>query len=271
MIILPSRDRAITALADTSQPNIDAKEKAARARLEIQLNTIIGPVAPAGFLPGTGKINLETLVPELGFGQLDGLVFTKKSPETKIVVTTDVLLRKWIAAHNAGESGHDSQVPTDITKALTSEDFFTFAVSSDASVAIFAALPVQAPAAGMANAFLIQRRQDIALSEPDEIAVTLVRGGRVFVAIQSLTEKIPPIPACDAVWHNYEAKHDAAFAAYQASGLKNENLFAQATKLEEQGDTAYRQCFGAHFKDQAAFAAALHQAQALSDTLEVRK
>jgi hypothetical protein len=266
-----SRDRAIAALADSSQPNYDAKEKAALAKLEIQLKAIIGLVAPVGFSPSAGRINLETLSPEVGFGQLDGLVFTKKDPATKVVVTTDVLLRKWIAAYNAGDSGHSSPIPADFAKALISENFFTFAVSSDTAVAIFAVLPVQAPAGEIAHALLIQHRQDIALSEPDEIAVTVVRGGKVFAAIQLVKGKIAPVPACDAVWRTYEAKHDTSLAAYRASGLKDENLFAQATKFEEQGDAGYRECFAARFKDQAAFAATVRQAEALRETLEVGK
>ncbi|MDR3463833.1 MAG: hypothetical protein P4L76_16110 [Beijerinckiaceae bacterium] len=265
---LASRDRAIAALADSSRPGFDAKEKAARASLETKLRAVIGPVAPAGFRPIDGKINLETLSADLGFGQLDGLRFDKRNPTTKIVVTTQALLRQWIAGQNARGSDADSHVPTEIVKAVASESFYTFAISSDAAVAKFADLPVNAPGATIATVLLVQRRQDVVLSVPDELMASVVRGDVVFVAAQSLLGKVPPIPACDEIWHSHEKKRDEAMAAYNASGLKDEKQFDRATALEAQGDVAYRQCFAARFKDQAASAAALRQAQALVETLK---
>ena len=63
--------------------------------LERQLQQLIGPYIRKGF-SAKGKINLETLAPELGYGKLDGLIYSSVDGRTTILVTTKELLINWL-------------------------------------------------------------------------------------------------------------------------------------------------------------------------------
>src|SRR6266481_9236429 len=68
-----TRDNFIRQFSTASSPEANSDEKAL-SKLEKQLQLIIGPVDVAHF-PKRGKINLETLYQDAGFGQVDGLRF----------------------------------------------------------------------------------------------------------------------------------------------------------------------------------------------------
>src|SRR5437660_458104 len=93
---IAARDRYIETFKkyeDAHQSNDRSDEEAGRALrdLEAQLQRIIGPVSIKGF-SGAGKINLQTLVQEEGFGMMDGLVFDNAPNSTthhlEVFVTT---------------------------------------------------------------------------------------------------------------------------------------------------------------------------------------
>ena len=49
-------------------------------------------------MSGAGKLNLDTLIEgDQGFGLLDGLVYGAGDAKTRVIVTTDGLLRRWLA------------------------------------------------------------------------------------------------------------------------------------------------------------------------------
>src|SRR6266436_6899925 len=68
-----TRDNFIRQFSTPSSPEANSYEKT-HSKLEKQLELIIGPVDVAHF-PKRGKINLETLQQDAGFGQVDGLRF----------------------------------------------------------------------------------------------------------------------------------------------------------------------------------------------------
>lgn len=267
---LAARDRHVADI-ERAAPTLDPKslsgrEERALADLEKQLKAIIGPVSITGLAP-EGKINLETLLREQGFGKLDGVVFTAPDASTTVVATTTGLLKSWLKAHE--NWWPDSpRMPQDIKRALATSAFYTQAISTDASVAIYADIPVAAPAdAAPATALLVIRRQDVVPVMPNEILVSAVRGTRVFIASQPVAATISPIPACAAVLQRFQKKADAAFAAYRASKQQDEKRFEEYVKLGDDGDAAFRRCFAERFKDESAFASVTRQAQSLFDRL----
>lgn len=240
-------------------------EDRARSDLETMLKAMIGPVTVKG-LPPAGRINLETLFKEMGFGRLDGLVFG--APDAAFaVVTTDGLLEAWLKGHKNWWPGQRN-VPQDIKGALRSEVFYTQAISTDAAIARFAEIPVEAPKASVVFAMLALARQDIGPWMPDHIIVSVVQGGRVFVVSQPSVVTIAPIPVCSDVWQRYDTERQRALDAYRPTESKKDKaLFAQAAKLEADGDAEHRRCFASHVKEQSYFPAVLRQAQSLVDRL----
>jgi hypothetical protein len=272
---LAARNRYITKFKKLEQSGQDGdalskQEEQALSDLGQQLQRIIGQVAIKGF-SSQGKINIDTLSSgDVGFGQLDGLAYSSQAGKEQLVVTTETLLRDWLRAHkNWWEK--QKNAPQKVEDALRSEPFYTQAISSDAAVFKYAEVPVNKPAsAQFVVAILDARSQDMGPRTPDELIVSLVQGGKVFIATEPVKTKIDPIPACDAIAKEAQSKSDKAQADYAASGLKNEKLFDESTHLREQGDRDFRKCFGEHARHEGFFAALTEQAQALVERLTSR-
>jgi hypothetical protein len=226
----------------------------ARADLEARLRGIVGPARIEGF-PAEGKINLGSLSEgDEEFGRLDGLVYSPSDRKRSVVVTTDDLLDKWLAAHRTWWSGKDD-MPPGVEAALKSEAFYTQALNTDAAFFKFVDLPLAEPAgATFAYAALVGRAQDYGLRQPNELIVVLRRGGRLFVVSAPAGATISAVPKCA---RSYEKAEKQARAT---AGDKSEQLAEEAYR-------AYRQCFAAQARSASYFPVILKQAQALVDTL----
>jgi len=267
---IAARDDAIKVLKEKSASHPDSKdlpaqEQKLRAGLQVQLQQIIDPGVPAGF-SGPPTMNPDTLfADDEGAGALDGLNFAAaKASSGSLLVTTEGLLTRWLQAHKDVWKDQPNP-PADAPSAFASQDFYTQAVSDDAAVSIFASVPIHQPAgASAAVALLVEQSQDLAVYPPDRLAVSVVKGGKVYIAIVD-TKKFPPLAACSAIWNGFKAKAAAAFAKYRASGLKDEKSFDARTEFEKQGETAFHQCWAERVGKEPAFAALTQQAQAVAD------
>jgi hypothetical protein len=244
------------------------QERLARDDLEKQLRQIAGPLEIKGFA-APGKSNLDTLFKgDQGFGLLDGLIYSSADDKTHVVVTTEALLDHWLKEHKDWWGPTVANVPQNVDAALRSEAFYTQALQTDAAISRYAELPVAKPAkASIAFAMLVARAQDVGPRIPDELIVSLVQGGRAFVASAPASAKIDPMPACERIWQEALRKSTAAQEAYAASEPKDEKLAEQSTRLEEEGDAAFRKCFAESAKSHGSFAILARQAQALIDQL----
>ena len=222
--------------------------------------------------PRRERSTLETLFKGYsGFGLLDGLLYSSADDKTHIVVTTDVLLDRWLREHKEWWGPTVANVPQDVNAALKSAAFYTQALTTDAAISKYVELPVAKPAkAKLAFAMLVARSQDLGPRTPDELIVTVVRGGRVFVVSAPANARIDPMPACQEIWQQALQKAGEAHAAYVASELKDEKLFEQSMKMEEEGDAAFHQCFAQRAKSHGSFAALTRQAQTLIDRLPAK-
>ena len=263
---LAARDAYIKAFSrGETDPDID-KHTRALADLETQLRKIVGPTTLPGF-PAEGKIHLDTLSSgDEGFGLLDGLAYAipldDKGIDEKVsvVVTTRSLFETWLRAHK-----------TSVQAAPRSDDFYREALSTDSAVITFAQLPVAKPSwAGTAFAVLAIRTQDLVGSTPDEMEIVVVGAARAYAVTAKLEAAVGPIAACEKPRQQLKAQAQAAWAAYERSGKKNETLSDKATKLEEQSDPAYVKCFATHAHGETGFAAAVQQGQALIDLLPAK-
>ncbi|MBN9010830.1 MAG: hypothetical protein J0H63_12115, partial [Rhizobiales bacterium] len=143
-----------------------AEEQKALADLGGLLAPVVGKVAIKGY-GAKGRISLETLFPsDVGFGMLDGLVFTTADGRSTVLATTDTLLARWLAGAR--------DLPHEAADALRSDEFYAQATSPDAAVLRYALVPVLPPGgAATARAMLVLRAQDIGAGVPDELLLAV--------------------------------------------------------------------------------------------------
>jgi hypothetical protein len=244
------------------------RHKVALADLEKQLRRLIGPVELKG-VAADGKINLDTLIKgDEGFGMLDALVYASGDDKMQIIVSTEPMFRGWLREHRKWW-GNDN-VPQDADKALQSEAFYTQAISTDSAVSKYVELPLKKPAkASFAFAMLNARTQTDGPRPADNMIVSVVQGGRVFVVSVAAAATIASIPECDAVWQEFEKKADETFAASGQYDAKDKNR-PDGGKVRDQGDAAYHRCFAERAPRDKAFAALVQQAQAIADALPAK-
>jgi hypothetical protein len=270
---LAARDAYIKAFEHGYTGSDIDKHQRALADLEAQLRRIVGPTTLEGF-PAEGKIHLDTLSTEdQGFGLLDGLAYTipldDKGIDEKVsvVVTTRSLFEAWLRAHKTKWWGQNP-LPQDLQAALRSDEFYRQALSTDAAVVTYAQLPVAKSSwAKLAFAVLATRTQDLIGSTPTEMDIVVTGSERVYMVTAKTAVAVGPIAACEKSRRQLKAQADAAQTAYLQSGSKNEALLDKSSKLEEQADRAYVQCFATRARNETSFAAAVKQAQALIDML----
>jgi hypothetical protein len=110
---------------------------------------------------------------------------------------------------------------------------------------------------------LVTRAQTLGPRTPDELIVSVARGGRVLVASAPANARVAPVPACEKLWR--VAKEKAA-AAREAASIDDKRP-APSDRAEEEGDAAFRRCFAQHARGQGYFAALTKRAQGLADRL----
>ena len=260
-----TRDNFIRQFSTPSSPEANSYEKThsklekALSKLEKQLQLIIGSVDVAHF-PKRGKINLETLEQgDGGFGQVDGLRFGSK--HGLLFVTTTGLLNSYLQQHK--------ELPTELGKLAKAEEFYSVALYWDEAVTHFAEVPVRTTNdKSFAYAFLGLWAQDIGPFPPKHLFVFFANGDRVFVVSTEAQSNIDQIAECKDVWDGFKKKSDAAFAAYQASELKEQKASDDMVRYEEEGFRAYCRCFEQRAKMESFFNQLTKQAQTLVDILQ---
>jgi hypothetical protein len=209
--------------------------------------------------PKRGKINLDTLQQDAGFGQVDGLRFDSKHEQ--LLVTTTRLLTSYLQQHK--------ELPTESGKLAKAEEFYNLALGWDAAVAHFAEVPVRTTNdKSFAYAFLGEWRQDNGPVPPKNLFVFFANGDRVFVVSTEVQSNIDQIAECKDVWDGFKKKSDAASAAYQASELKDQKGDDDMRRYEDEGFRAYCRCFGQRAKMEPFFKQLTKQAQTLVDNLQ---
>lgn len=268
---LAARDAQIRKVAaaekkGTDSSRVDKIQEQALAELQKQLIQIIGTSKLS--IPGvkaTSKINIEALSDkDQGFGMLDGLAYASEDYKTQVVVTTEGLLKAWMSRDRKPNDSKKSQDPA---KAITSEEFYTQAVNSDATLSKYAELPIKKPAAASAAyAMLGGWAQDDGPWEPDELVMSVMQGGKIYVVRIPAGAKIGPFPTCQAVWDKADRR---ANEVYERASSKPKVVLDTA-KLREEGAAAFRRCFAAQAPKEKGFADLVRQAQAIVDGLPVQ-
>ena len=229
---LTERNSAIAAL----QKKFDqAQHKRLSDALDARLRRIVSPTAAPKRFAEPGAYSPDTLCCGMMTRRLDGLRFTASDEAGgSVIVTTDGLLRVWLG---------EQKLPAASESTFRTGDFYTKAIVGDADVTLFAPLPIAKPAgATVAVAALALASQMGATSPPRQIAVTVLKGGRAYVALVTATPGPEPIAACDAAREQDRGRVTAA-----------------------QSEAAFVKCWAERMKGEPAFAGLTRQAQALVD------
>lgn len=281
---IATRDAAIEKIsaiyaAGNADDTARKAEEAASADLLEQMLTILKEPVRDSF--GPAKLNVDTFSKgDEGFGTLDGLRFDAvlgKSGETAgqngadgkyvepkahIIVTTQSLFERWLRAHRDWWGKKSKNVPQQIGAALKDESLYTQAISSGAAVVNFNSLPIEKPqGASFAYAMLAGRTQDQLPDAADQVFVSAIANGKVYIAYGSID---PPVQALDclAIRGDYIKKADQAAEDLQA-GKIDRKAYDKLGNLHEKGDAAYKRCFTQNAPKRPFFAEATQQAQRL--------
>lgn len=213
----------------------EAQHKRLSDALEARLRRIVVRTAPPKGFAEPGAFSPDTLCCGMMTRRLDGLRFTATDEAGgAVIVTTEGLLRAWLG---------EQKLPAASESNFRTGDFYTKAIVGEADVTLFAPLPITKPAgATVAVAALALASQMGATSPPRQIAVSVLKGGRAYVALVTATPRPEPIVACEAVLND----------------LRNK---ATAT----QSEAAFVKCWAERMKGEPAFAGLTRQAQALVD------
>jgi hypothetical protein len=254
-------------------------EAAAFADLLAQMTAILKQPTRQGF--GPAKLNIETFYKgDEGFGTLDGLRFDAElgktgekaggngadgkyvEPKTHIIVTTQSLFERWLLAHKDWWDKGAKNVPQRIGSALKDESFYTQAISSGAAVINFNLLPMAKPAtATFAYGILAGRTQSEIPDAADEVFVSALADGKVYVAYGSIDPEVK-IPECIAIRTDYNKRSETADDDFRFKKI-DQKAYDKLGNLRQQGEDAFRRCFTRRAPQQASFAEATRQAQAL--------
>ena len=254
-------------------------EDAVFADLKAQMAAILGEPDRKGF--GPAKLNIETFYKgDEGFGTLDGLRFDSElgangekagqngadgkyvEPGAHIIVTTQTLFARWLRAHKDWWDKDLKNVPQQIGSALKSESFYTQAISTDAAVINFNSLPITKLAfASFAYGFLAGRTQSEIPDAADEVFVSALANGKVYVAYGSIAPKVQ-IAACLAIRAGYNKKAEDADNKLRSKEIDRKS-YDKLGDFRQQGEDVYKRCFVQRAPQQPSFAEATRQAQAL--------
>jgi len=105
------------------------------------------------------------------------------------------------------------------------------------------------------------RTQDAVPEAADEVFVSALANGKVYVAYGSIKPKVE-VPACLAIKTDYNKKAEKAADDLQANRI-DRKAYDKLGDLRQKGEDAYKKCFTERAPQQPSFAEATRQAQAL--------
>ena len=115
--------------------------------------------------------------------------------------------------------------------------------------------------ADLSYGMLAGRTQDDVPNEADEVFVSALANGYVYIAYGSIKPKVQ-VPACLDVRTEYNKKADKATNDLQFHRI-DQKAYDKLGDLRQQGAEAFKRCFAQRAPQQPSFAEATRQAQAL--------
>ena len=189
-----------------------------------------------------GKINLETLTPELGFGLLDGLALNNNS--SKIFVTTKGLFLDYFKSHQINSLDNlNSKQLSDIFSALFSDArttvFYSEQYSSEKYSKVYGCIGTIA--------------QDIGRFLPDNIFVLIADEDYIYIIQKHLEKQLNEIIECQAIYDSIYNISQIQFDEYKASNLTDKKALDKSFELQETAWNKYCECYQDNFRTYGEF------------------
>jgi hypothetical protein len=281
---IAARDVAIEKISTLYDEKSDqtAAEKAEaglRADLLAQMKTIVGDTSRKGYGPATLSL-LSFYKGDDTFGALDGVRFESElgdnggkagrngadgkyvEPKAFIIVTTQPMFERWLRSHEEWWNDKTKSLPQKFATALKDETFYTTTFPNGSAMVSFGTVPIAKPAnATFAYAMLGARTQSDIPNAADEVYVAALANGKAYVASSTVKPKVQ-VPACIAIRKSYEKKAEKAADDLQFNRIDKE-AYEKLGDFRQQGEDAYKKCFGERVAQQPSFVEATKQAQAL--------
>jgi hypothetical protein len=197
-----------------------------------------------------GKINLETLVGELGFGNLDGLVLNKNNvvrDSTQVFVTTKTLFLEYFKKAQINSIDNLSKEQLD--------DIFTSAFGGgEAHATTFSivekTLKKDSQTYGCIGSFGQESGEAAA---PDCIFVLASKGIFIYIFLEYLDTSIIELRECKSTSDSLYSQSHKYEKLYDESNPKDKSLINKAVDFQEVAWKQYCECYQNNLKDEAVF------------------
>ncbi|MFP3530314.1 hypothetical protein SB768_11105 [Burkholderia sp. SIMBA_043] len=225
-----SRNNAVEAVhakySDQGSERLSRAADKAMQDVRIKLQRLVGAVNAKGF-PRSGKSVIGSRSDD-EYDGLDGVEVKSFDAKTLLFVTTVPIMESWLAV-NRKDFKHYST----LRKMLGTEEFYnaTATLNGDAAVYSYGEIPVAARGGdSIARAIVFAVGQDDpAPSPPDNLAVTVMQGDRIFIFTEKATVK--GMPACSVSNQQTSITYEQCFAKKLPSQSEYPKLVNQAQRL----------------------------------------
>lgn len=207
-----------------------------------------------------GKINLETLQQDLGFGMLDGLVLNKYSSNSlQIFVTSKELFFDYFKSKQINSI--DNLTPRQLDDILT-------ALVSDAHSTVFYSEKISSTKSNQVYGGIETIAQDFGRFTPDIIFALISNGNYIYIIQKYLDKPINGMKDCQAIYDSIYSNSEKYFMTYQASNLQDTTAFNKKIQLEVTAWEKYCECYQKNFRNDKQFELILKQIKNMVQYIE---
>lgn len=193
-----------------------------------------------------GKINLETLLQDMGFGGLDGIIlnknnyFDKNAPQ--IVVTTKALFFKYFNINS---------IDSLTTKQL--DNIFTSAMGrGEVHATTFSIVKKSFSKHGQTYGCIGNIGQDETCS-PNSILVLALTENYIYIFDEYLDTSIKELNECHLISNRLDSLSDVYYQQYETSNKEDKSLINKAVEFQDASVQQYCECYEKNMKEKAVF------------------
>jgi hypothetical protein len=232
----------------TNNPDWTEIDKQNRDSLLV-LEKMLKEILKSSFAPN-GEINLETLVRELGFGNLDGLVINKNNVvrnSEQVFVTTKALFFDYFK--NAQIISIDT-----LTKEQLDNIFTSAFGGGEAQVTTFSIVKKSFTKDSQTYGCIGSLGQgSVEALTPDCILVLASKGNFIYLTLEYLDISIRELQECKSISDSLYSQSRKYERLYIESNPKDKSLINKSVDLLESSDKQYYECYQKNLKNKVVF------------------
>ena len=192
-----------------------------------------------------GKINLETLQQDLGFGMLDGLVLNKYSSNSlQIFVTSKKLFFDYFKSQQINSI--DNLIPRQLDDILNS-------LVSDAHSTVFYSEKISSTKSNQVYGGIESIAQDFGRLTPDMIFALISNKSYIYIIQKYLDKPINGMKDCQAIYDSIFSNSEKYFMTFQESNRQDTTAFNKKNELEVIAWEKYCECYQKNFRNDTQF------------------